>query len=277
MKTFLVPVDFSDVSYTAAQYAIDMAGHLRARNVIFYHSYAHRPPDRLDEHADYQLSTLRHLEKMVARLRIPPALSTDGFLFLTDDKPVQDGVAAIVDQYAVSLITMGIAGLSDIENTLIGHNTMAVAKSGTAPLLIVPRDHGFKPINNVVYATDLRDVVHVTPTENIIRLTRQLEASLHIVHVDPATQGQTPDKIQGKEELLDILGELHPLFEVVGDARDKADGIFEYVKMNQIDLILMASRNYGFFERLFRSSVSKKLLNIADVPVVLLKNKPVGY
>src|SRR5690606_7241457 len=141
---------------------------------------------------------------------------------------------------------------------------------------IVPRDHDFKPVNQVVYATDLRDVRHVTPVESIIRLTNQLAASLHIVHVDPATQGQTPNKIQSKDELLAMLGVVDPAFEVVGEARDKADGIFEYVKANQIDLILMASRNYGFFEKLFHSSVSKKLLNIADVPVVLLKNKPVG-
>lgn len=276
MKTFLIPVDFSDVSYTAAQYAIDLASHVRARSVIFYHSYAHRPPDRFVEHTGYQSPSLRHLKKMVAKLRVPANLSADSFLFFTDDKPVEAGVEAIVDRHAVSLIVMGIAGLSDIENTLIGHNTMAVAESGAAPLLIVPRDHGFKPINNVVYATDLRDVRHVTPVESIIRLTSQLTASLHIVHVDPATRGQTPDKIRGKDELLGMLGAVDPVFNVVGEARDKADGIFEYVKMNQIDLILMASRNYGFFERLIRSSVSKKLLNIADVPVVLLKNKPMG-
>ena len=273
MKTFLVPVDFSDVSYTAAQYAVDMAGYVRARNIIFYHSYAHRPPNGFDKHAGYQQSTLRHLEKMAAKLRIPSTLPADGFVFLSDDKPVDTGVETIADQYAVSLIVMGIAGLSDIENTLIGHNTLAVAESGIAPLLIVPRDHDFKPVNQVVYATDLRDVRHVTPVESIIRLTNQLAASLHIVHVDPATQGQTPHKIQSRDALLGMLGVVGPTFEVVGEARDKADGIFEYVKANQVDLILMASRNYGFFEKLFHSSVSKKLLNIADVPVVLLKNK----
>ena len=276
MKTFLIPVDFSDVSYTAAQYAIDLAGYVHARNVIFYHSYANRPPGGADDGASYQSSTLRHLKKMAEKLRKPNNLSTDNFVFFTDDRPVEAGVRGIVHQYAVSMIVMGIAGLSDIENTLIGQHTMAVARSGVAPLLIVPRDHEFKPIGNAVYATDLHNVQHVTPVESIIRLASQLAASLHIVHVDPATRGRTPDKIQSKTELLAMLGAVNPIFEVVSEARDKADGIFAYVKENQIDLILMASRNYGFFERLFHSSVSKKLLNIVDVPVVLLKNKPVG-
>src|SRR5690606_661022 len=119
-------------------------------------------------------------------------------------------------------------------------------------------------------------VEHVTPTASIIRLVSQLDAETHIVHVDPATQGQTPEKILGKQEILKMLELLQPVFEVVSEPVDKAEGIFEYVKRHHIDLILMASRNYGFFERLFHSSVSKKLLNIADVPVVLLKNRPVA-
>ncbi len=276
MKNFLIPVDFSDVSYTAAQYAVDMAAHLQAEKVVFYHSYAHRPADGYDEHTGYQQTTLRHLEKMMSKLHIPTPLSVGQFIFLADDQPVKSGVETIVAQHAISLILMGIAGLSDIENTLIGRNTMAVAESGVAPLLIVPRDHLFRPVNKVVYATDLKNVEHVTPAASIIRLASQLDAETHVVHVDPATQGQTPEKILGKQEILKMLEYLHPVFEVVSEPVDKAEGIFDYVKRHHIDLILMASRNYGFFEKLFHSSVSKKLLNIADVPVVLLKNKPVA-
>ncbi|GGG84406.1 hypothetical protein GCM10007415_16960 [Parapedobacter pyrenivorans] len=276
MKTFLIPMDFSDVSYTAAQYAVDMAAHLDATKVIFYHSYAHRPSDGYDEHTGYQQSTIKHLEKIPIKLHLPTARSMERFVFLADDKSVAAGVAAIVEQHAVSMIVMGIAGLSDIENTLIGRNTMAVAESGAAPLLIVPRNHVFRPVNKVVYATDLKNVAYVTPSASIIRLASQLHAETHVVHVDAATQGQTPDKILGKQEILNMLESLHPIFEVISEHMDKAEGIFDYVKKHQIDLILMASRNYGFFQRLFHSSVSKKLLNIADVPVVLLKNKPVA-
>ena len=276
MKTFLIPMDFSDVSYTAAQYAVDMAAHLDAAKVIFYHSYAHRPSDGYDEHTGYQQSTLKHLEKIPTKLHISVALPAERFVFLADDRPVRVGVEAIVEQYAVSMIVMGIAGLSDIENTLIGRNTMAVAESGAAPLLIVPRNHVFRPVNKMVYATDLKNVEYVTPAASIIRLATQLEAETHVVHVDPATQGQTPDKIQGRQEVIKMLESLQPVFEVVSEPMDKAEGIFDYVKKHHIDLILMASRNYGFFQRLFHSSVSKKLLNIADVPVVLLKNKPVA-
>lgn len=279
MKTFLIPVDFSDVSYTTAQYALDLAAHLKALKVIFYHSYAATPiasPNSSESDNPYQDAAIKHLKKMLGKLSLPNSIPSDQLVLLADNKNVKAGVEHIVQEYSVSLIVMGIAGLSDIENTLIGRNTLAVAASGAAPLLIVPRNHTFQPVDNVVYATDLKDIEANTPVDSIKRIAGQLHAKTHILHLDYAAQHQSPETLLGQKQLTRLLSELNPQFDVVNDHKDKAYGIFDYVKKHHIDLILMASRNYGFFERLFRNSVSKKLLNIADVPVVLLKNKPIA-
>ncbi len=278
MKTFLVPVDFSDVSYTAAQYALDLAAHLKALKVIFYHSYSTTPITAADGDGGnpYYDATIKHLKRMLDKLRLPETIQPEQVTLLADNQQVKTGVESIVKEYSVSIIVMGIAGLSDIENTLIGRNTLAVAESGAAPLLIVPRNHLFQPVKKVVYATDLKDVEQYTPVDSIKRIASQLHAETYIVNVDYASQHQSPETLLGQKQVLRLLGELNPTFDVINDHKDKAYGIFDYVKKHDIDLILMASRNYGFFERLFHNSVSKKLLNIADVPVVLLKNKPVA-
>ncbi|WP_257669600.1 universal stress protein [Parapedobacter tibetensis] len=279
MKTLLIPIDFSDVSYTAAQYGLDLADHLNALKVIFYHSYVTTPVALSNSEQSENLyydAAIKHLEKMTDRLRIPKAISRDKIILLANNHPVKTGVEAIVNQHNVSLIVMGIAGLSDIENTLIGRNTLAVAASGVAPLLIVPRNHVFQTVKKVVYATDLRDIETSTPVDSIKRIAGQLDAETYIVHVDYESQHQSPETLLCQKQLTRLLGELNPVFDMVNEHKDKAYGIFDYVKKHDIDLILMASRNYGFFERLFHNSVSKKLLNIADVPVVLLKNKPVA-
>lgn len=277
MKTFLVPVDFSDVSYTTAQYAFDLAAYLNAKKIIIYHSYRDTPKSRkeiIEGNDLYHRAATTHIGRMLEKLSIPAAVSSDKIVVLADDKSVKDGIESIVEEYNVSLIIMGIAGLSDIENTLIGRNTIGVAESSPAPLLIVPRHHTFKPVKKVVYATDLREVEATTPVDSIKRLAGQLNAETHIIHVDYAAQHRSPETVLYQKQLLRYLRDLNPTFEVVQQHKDKAYGIFDYVKYHDIDLILMASRNYGFFESIFHNSVSKKLLNIADVPVVLLKKKP---
>ncbi|WP_257657495.1 universal stress protein [Parapedobacter lycopersici] len=275
MNTFLVPVDFSDVSYNAAQYAVDMAGELKALRLIFYHSYKEAPVDRTRSEQGrnpYHEVAMKHLDTMVSKLHRINDMK-DRILLLADDQSVKAGVEAIVNIHQVSIIIMGIAGLSDIENTLIGRHTLAVAESGIAPLLIVPRDHLLRSIKKVAYATDLVDVETETPINSIVQLVSPFRAEMHILHVDYALKRQSPATLLGQKQLMRYLDELTPVFETISTHKDTATGIFDYVKKQHIDLVLIASKNYGILRRLFHSSVRKKLLNITDVPVVLLKKK----
>lgn len=277
MKTFLIPIDFSDVSYTAAQYGLDIAGFLDAQQVVFYHSYRDTPRELQDTATGedpYRRAAIQHIERMVQKLNVPANIGRGRMVFEADERNVDDGIEHLVAQYSISLIVMGIAGMSDTDNTLIGQHTLSVASAAPAPLLIVPRNHRFLPVKKIVYATDLREVETTTPVDGIIRVAQQLEAETHVIHVDYGAQHQTPESTLYQKQLLRFLKDLNPIFEIVQQHKDKAYGIFDYVKQHDIDLILMASRNYGFFERIFHNSVSKKLLNIADVPIVLLKNRP---
>ena len=277
MKTILIPVDFSDVSYTAAKYAVDFALEFHIGKLIFYNSYRLHAVDadlaaKDDETNIYREASLKHLKDMYERVvsGTDPSFSIH---FHADNKPVKDGVKALVEDQDVSLIVMGIAGQSDIENTLIGENTMAVAASGVAPLLIVPRETVFEPVNRIAYATDLRDVEEVTPVSSISKFCRTMGAELHVVHADYHGKHHSPSTSLNQQLLAQYFAELQPKFHYIEEHKDDAQGIYDYVKRSDIGLIIMASRNYGFFERLFHSSLSKKLLNMADVPVVLAKNK----
>lgn len=279
MDTFLIPVDFSDVSYNAAQYAVDMAEELNAQKIIFYHSYKDAPIDvsRSEQGRNpYHEAAIKHLKTMVGKLHRIKTL-TDRILLLADDQNVRAGVEEIVNVHQVSIIVMGVAGLSDIENTLVGRHTLAVADSGAAPLLIVPRDHQLRSIKKVCYATDLIDVETETPINSIVQLVRPFHAEMHIVHVDYALKCQSPATLLGQKQLMRYLDELSPVFETISDHKDTAAGIYSYVKKQGVDLVLIASKNYRknhhFLQRIFHRSVRKKLLNMTDVPVVLLKKK----
>ena len=274
MKRFLIPVDFSDVSRTAAQYGLDMAGDLDVQQIVFYHSYRETPRHIAEtETASIRQAAIQRLERMVAQLRIPANIAWGTITFEADDRVVGDGIERLASHHSISMIVMGISGLSDTDSMLIGQHTLSVAAAAPAPLLIVPRFHRFSPVKKVVYPTDLREVETTTPVDGITRLAQQLRAETHIIHVDYGAHRQTPESEAAQQHLLGVLAGLNPVFEILRQHKDKAYGIFDYVNQHEIGLILMASRNYGFFERILHNSVSKRLLNIADVPVVLLKNR----
>src|SRR5690606_10185380 len=147
-----------------------------------------------------------------------------------DNQSVKSGVEAIVNVHQVSIVIMGIAGLSDIENTLIGRNTLAVAESGVAPLLIVPRDHQLKSIKKIIYATDLKDGETATPINSITQLISPFHAEMHIIHVDYRRKNQSPATLLGEKQLLRYFQEFDPIFETLEEHRDPAAGIYAYVK-----------------------------------------------
>src|SRR5690606_26974808 len=117
----------------------------------------------------------------------------------------------------------------------------------------------------------LIDVETETPINAIVQLVKPLHAEMHIIHVDYDLKRQSPATLLGQKQLMRYLDELHPVFETVSAHKDTATGIFDYVKKQQIDLVLIASKNYSLLQRMFHTSVRRKLLNITDVPVVLLK------
>lgn len=273
MIAFLIPVDFSDVSYTTAQYGLDMASYVQARQIVFYHSYREMPRDPSDGESPVRQEVLLRLAHLVQNLHVPAQIDQSMLVFEADDRYLDDGIERLVGQYSISMIVMGISGISDADNPVIGHHTLSVASAAPAPLLIVPCGHRFAPVRKIVYATDLREVETTTPVVGIMQLARQLGAQTHVIHVDYGTHRQTAESEAAQNLLLHLLADLNPTFEVVRQHKDKAYGIFDYVDRHKIDLILMASRNYGFFERIFHNSVSKKLLSIAEVPVLLLKNR----
>ena len=275
MDTFLIPVDFSDVSYNAAQYAVDMAAELNVQKLIFYHSYKDTPiapaPTASGQHPNH-IAAMKHLHTMMHKLHRLDKLK-DRILLLADNRSVREGVEAIVNSHQAAIIIMGIAGLSDIENTLIGQHTLAVAESGAAPLLIVPRNHQHRSIKSVVYASNLTAIETETPIAALVRLVAPLRAALHIVHVDYDLKLQSPTTLLGQKQLMWYLAELQPSFETVSDQKDIAAGINAYARRQQADLVVLSVGNTSFLKRLFHTGVRKKLLNLTSVPIVLLKKK----
>src|SRR5690606_33449849 len=104
-------------------------------------------------------------------------------------------------------------------------------------------------------------------------LVSPFRAEMHILHVDYALKRQSPATLLGQKQLMRYLDELTPVFETISTHKDTATGIFDYVKKQHIDLVLIASKKSGILRRLFHCSVRKKLLNITDVPVILLKKR----
>lgn len=273
----LILTDFSSIALNALGYAVALCQQLKTSRIILYHSYEYIPnaftavpPLPVYSHED-SIQKLTELKNQIQHL-VPENTVID---ILGNDRPLLKTVKALVKQEEIGLVVMGIKGKSNLDQMLIGSNTITVAKECTAPLLIVPLEAEFDIIQKVVFACDLKKVSTTTPVNAIKIFIHQLEAKLFILNVNHSKDYYDPDIAGDLADLHNLWDNEKPLYYYI-QAEDISTGIVEFATEHQIQLILTVPKVYGFFDSIFHRSVTKKLAYHTHLPLLLFNENLTG-
>ncbi|RAJ10404.1 nucleotide-binding universal stress UspA family protein [Chitinophaga skermanii] len=275
MKTILVPTDFSDAAYNAAQYALQLAGQISATRVVLYHAYelivpipdlpTAVPMVDVDE---LRLSSLDGLQKMETELA--PYIPAGCELVSRADNHL---LAANINEVAAAehtdFIVMGIIGGSNLEEILVGSNTVDVVKNTQYPVFVVPIEASFKPIKKVVFACDLKRVVETTPMKKLTAILDLLKPELIVANVHP--EGKEISGAQPMEGLVldTFLAPYNPDYRFVENS-NVVNGIIDFATSENADLILVVPRKHGFFDSIFKRSNTSRLAFKTSIPLLSL-------
>jgi nucleotide-binding universal stress UspA family protein len=138
-RRILCPVDFSDASLRALEYALTLSEEMSAELTVLHVQDA--APDRLPA----AVSSAYTADQLDAdRRRIDRLIPDEVKRYCTVDALVRQGpvhrqiVAAAVERRA-DLITMGYHGHGELDAMMFGSNTASVVREATCPVLIVTR------------------------------------------------------------------------------------------------------------------------------------------
>ncbi len=278
MKTIIITTDFSESALNAARYAAKLAKSVDANHIILYHAYDNLPigtdlpmtdatPSLVEEQS---LSNLRTVQAEL--IRILGENNNVNVQLVTNNFPLLRGIEGIADEWHADLVVAGTTGRSNLEQALIGSNTVNLASSLKLPLLIVPADANYDPIQKIVFACDLRKVSDSTPVAEIGHWLERLRAKLLVLNVTLEGKNVSPDAIMEQYKMHALLDIFQPEYHYkTGD--DIAVEIEEFAKEHDAGLIVTIPKSYGFFERLFRRSISKQLIKKSAIPLLLLRDK----
>src|SRR5690606_8305375 len=82
------------------------------------------------------------------------------------------------------LIVMGTRGARELRKYVLGTNTASVIEASHVPVLAVPELGEFKSFDNVVYATDLKDVDR--ELQILLPYLEKFNSTVHLLHVTPS-------------------------------------------------------------------------------------------
>src|SRR4051794_39724087 len=176
MKTILIPVDYSETAKNAVYYAMSFAKQIAADKIILYHAF--QPPvpvDTMSITTDGSFNTLGlydmdaltssnkvHLERLKDEINTVYQGNIDVETF-SEFNTLKEGVEELCQSHNVTIVVMGISEADRLTETLIGSNSLDVAKHVNTPILIVPHGAAYKPIQQILFTCDYNNVTKTVP------------------------------------------------------------------------------------------------------------------
>ncbi|SRR6266511_5332319 len=139
-RTILCPIEFSDPSTRALEYALTLAEETGARLILLHVVEQLVDTPQAGELSPFSLEQYRqHLEED-ARVRLRSAIPADARVWCTPEERVQSGKAyrVILDlaqQEKVEIIVMGVHGKGALNRRLFGSTTHHVIREARCPVL----------------------------------------------------------------------------------------------------------------------------------------------
>ena len=270
MKKILVPVDFSEVSEAAVQFAIDLAKK-NGSEVVLLNSA------KIDYFNDYQYPAFTNTKKLFEEVFDSMNERMDRMVkeFENEEVKVTGKVSelgliiAIKDEIAdegVDLCVVGTTGCSGLEEVFIGSNTERIVRQVPCPVISIPHTVEVHSIKKIMIPIDLKEI-RESFLEKVASLQEMLECQLEFVWV------KTPHNVENEEK---VGAELKTIFEKNGLANYKlfivksvfpSDGILMEAEDSKADMIAMATHARRGISHWLSGSLTEDTVNHVNVPV----------
>jgi nucleotide-binding universal stress UspA family protein len=270
MHELIVPIDFSEASKNAARYAAWMSKGIPAAQLTLYNVFgtlelgSDGSPIQSDDGArktimELALQSVANDISGISDARISCVAEED------DDFP--GSLAKYVLHFHPELIIMGITGATRLAKIFMGSNTLKIVRRNIAPTVIVPPDAVFRPVQNVLFISDFKNVDETIPFQPIRNFLGLFHPVLHIVNVD------SEHYVELTEEFKEQRARLHRQMEDFEPEYyfirmfDFMDAINQFVEDKKIDIIVTVPKNQSFFANLFKTTHTSRLAYHSHVPI----------
>ncbi len=277
IKNILVPTDFSATASGAFRYAKVLAQALNAHITVLHVSPYFLAASEIVVPLDTQEEEGRLQETMEAFINDEGDESSVMVKTVVKTKILRgESVSRIVELSqtdSVDLIVMGTTGLQDFLSKIIGSTSLDVSNKAHCPVILVPRDVKWQPIDRILFASNVESI-NPTMVHEITDFAQLFGAAIHFVHVSekerthPDTSGNLTDKVwteRYEKSNATLPFEIHTVY-----GFDVVKQLSKYVYKNDINLIAFVSKHRSFWQNLMHNSVTEKVAISTEIPMLIM-------
>ncbi len=277
MKKIIVPVDFSDISSNALDFAIDfnkiIKGEILLLHVLELPSYSFSVMGEMDLDQPDRLLNAKFIEGAHNRLnewseRVKDA-GQEVKIRMKHGHPYEKMAKEIVEEKA-NWIIIGSHGASGLSEIFLGSNAERVIRYSECPVITVKGPTKISDMKNIVFASDLSEDQNWVAYK-AKEVQEMLGLNMHIVKVKTPHNFLAEDAVQ--EQLKAFASRNHfedtTLNSIEGDYPD--EGIVEFAEKVGSGLIIIGTHGKTGLAHLFGGSRAEDLANRSTIPVMTFK------
>lgn len=284
MKKILIPVDFSEYSYKACQFALNIANIYKSEIHLFYSHYQKLIYSDNNFSAGLDSNTLYNeqiftqekdarKDLKILKEKLNLQIKNENLKDISIDNTFITGEPefTIIDfckEYKPDIILMGSRGKSN-KGLFAGSISKKIMNNSKIPVLTVPDKSSITGFSEIMYLTDFEKTDKIL-IGKLIKLFSKTKIKIHCVHFNIHE-----NKIEQNEKEMESLKSNIPIeydntefnFTMV-DSIDLNKDIAKFVNNKNINIIAFHSHKRNFLREIFTQKLTKKHLYTTNIPLL---------
>lgn len=274
MKKILFPIDFSENSFHAFEYALQLAKRTGAE-ILTLHVY----PFDVAVFADYsavlsvnylvnEWSDFENYRSEVPKLKALAEKHQAGAVKMTHILERGEVVEKILETEAaenIDCIVMGTSGARGLKAVFLGSVAESVMNRASAMVLAIPSGCRFTPAQNILLLAKY-EKPYLKIVRQVLQWAKLIQAHIDVLHIK-----DSPDKAE-----LRTMKDWARQFEDddirfhVFATKDLEETAVNFADKHHNNIVAFAVHEKGFFEKLFFYSLSRRLAFHSRIPVLAI-------
>ncbi|GAB4403840.1 MAG: universal stress protein [Bacteroidia bacterium] len=273
LRTILVPTDFSEVAHQAYIYALHFAEQFQT-SIVLLHVYqdisvaqgvapegfveslraarVHEAATRFDRYQQEVQQEIDHEIEVSSLIRA--------------GTPV-DQILSVAQEHEVGMIIMGTMGAESMAEKILGSVTTRVIDLAACPVLAIPFQMVYEPIQHILYATNFEED-DLQVIDQLLDYAAVFGARVSCVHIQ--TQGSQWNRLDRSvfEKVYQLERDQESVTFYTLNENDIVAGLQRFVAANRVDLMAMLCHQRSMMNRLYHESLTREMTLHTSVPLL---------
>jgi len=278
-KKILLLTDFSEASYNAIVYALEL---FRTERCSFYVLNVFKTTYNLiedlvppkpgekgyDEPKKKSLEGLNRVSNLIASKEEGSPFHEFDYIS-QKNKSLLNAVEEMVEQKDIEMVIMATKGLTSDNSSVFGSNAIQVMeKIRNCPVLVVPKQAKKQIPKEIVFPTSYKTHYKKRELNYLIDIVSACNASLRVLHITnngDIDENQEEHKETLKEYFEGVKHSFHTLSCVTVSTAIKC-----FVESRDSDMVAFVNKKHAFFDTIFSKPLVKEIGYKLKVPVLVL-------